>query len=54
MIVYDSNQIMQSDNEFLMSEMQENMGDTNFSSEIRRMEKYSDFEKLAHETQHDL
>ena len=38
---------MWSDNELLVSEMQ-NLGATDFVSEIKRVENYSDFEKFAH------
>ena len=38
--------LQQSDNELLLSEMQKKLGVTNFVSEIKRMENYSDFEKL--------
>lgn len=36
------------------SEMEEKMGVTNFVSEIKRIEKLPEFEKLAHETQASL
>ena len=45
---------LQSDNEFLVSEMQKKLGLTDFISEIKRVENYPDFEKLAHVIQHGL
>ena len=45
----------QSDNELLVSEMQKKkLGVTDFVSEMKRMENYPDFEKLAHVVQHGL
>ena len=44
---------MRSDNELLMSEMKKS-GVTFFVSEIKRVENYPDFEKLAHVIQHEL
>ena len=37
-----------------MSEMQNKLGVTDFVSEIKRVENYPDFEKLAHVIQHGL
>ena len=37
-----------------MSEMQNKIGVADFISEIKRLEKYPDFEKLAHTIQHGL
>ena len=37
-----------------MSEMQKKMGVTNFVSQIKRVEKYPDFEKLAHVIPHGV
>ena len=37
-----------------MSEMQKTLGLTVFASEIKRLEDYPDFEKLAHEIQYGL
>ena len=37
-----------------MPEMRTKMGVTNFVSEIKRVENYPDFEKLAHVIQHGL
>ena len=37
-----------------MSEMQTKLGVTDFVSEIKHVENYSDFEKLAHVLQHGL
>jgi len=45
---------MQSDDELLVSEMQKKLGVTDFVSEMLRVEKYPDFEKLAHVIQHGL
>ena len=45
---------LQSDNELLVSEMQKKLGVTCFVPEIKRVENYSDFEKLAHVIQHGL
>ena len=45
---------MQSDNELLVSEMQKTLGVTDFISEIKRVENYPDFEKLALVIQHGL
>jgi len=46
--------LRQSDNEFLVSKMQKKLGVTDFVSEIKRVENYPDFEKLAHVIQHGL
>ena len=43
---------MQSDNELLVSENATKLGVTDFVSEIKRVENYPDFEKLAHVIQH--
>ena len=45
---------LQSDNELLVSEMQKTLGVTDFISEIKRVENYPDFEKLALVIQHGL
>ena len=45
---------MQKNNEFLVSEMQKKLGVTDFVSEIKRVENYPDFERLAHVIQHGL
>ena len=48
---------MQSDNQLLESEKQKEkkkMSVTDFVSEIKRVENYPDFEKLAHVIQHGL
>jgi len=37
-----------------VSEMQKNFGFRDFVSEIKRVENYPDFEKLAHVIQHGL
>jgi len=37
-----------------VSEMQNKLGVTDFVSEIKRVENYPDFEKLAHVIQHGL
>ena len=37
-----------------MSEIQNKLGATSFVSEIKRVEHYPDFEKLAHVIQHGL
>jgi len=37
-----------------MPEMQKNRGDHRFVSDIKRVENYPDFDKLAHVIQHDL
>jgi len=37
-----------------MPEMQKKLGVTSFVSEIRRVENYPDFDKLAHVIQHGL
>ena len=39
--------LLPSDNELLVSEMGKKMGVTDFVSEIKRVETYPDFEKLA-------
>ena len=39
--------LLPSDNEFLVSEMGKKMGVNDFVSEIKRVETYPDFEKLA-------
>jgi len=44
----------QSDNQLLVSEMQRNLGVTDFVSEIKCVENYPYFEKLAHVIQHGL
>ena len=49
--------LLQSDNELLVSEMRKKkkkLGVTDFVSEIKRVESYPDFEKLAHVIQHGL
>ena len=46
--------LRQSDNEFLVSKMQKKLGVTDFVSEIKRVENYPDFEKLAYLIQHSL
>jgi len=46
--------LLQSDNELLVSEMQKNLGVTDFVSDIKRVENYPDFDKLAHVIQHGL
>ena len=38
----------------LLSEMQKKLGVTDFVSEIKRVENYTDFEKLTHATHHGL
>ena len=45
---------MQSDNQLLVSEMQKKLGVTSLVSEIKSVESYPDFEKLAHVIQHGL
>ena len=46
--------LLQSDNELLVTETPENMGVTNFVLEIKRVENYHDFQKLALVIQHGL
>ena len=47
---------MQADNELLVPEMQKKkkLGVTVFVSEIKRVENYTDFEKLSHIIEHCL
>ena len=46
--------LLQSDNDLLVSVMPKKMGVTDFVSEIKRVENYPDFEKLALVIQHGL
>jgi len=46
--------LLQSDNELVVSEMSKKIGVTNFVLEVKRVEKYPDFEKLAQVIQHAL
>ena len=46
--------LLQLDNELLVSEMSKKIEVTVFVSEIKHVENYSDFEKLAHIIQHGL
>ena len=43
---------MRTDNELLVSEIQKKVGVTDFVSEIKSVENYPDFEKLAHVISH--
>jgi len=46
--------LLQSDNELVVSEMSKKIGVTNFVLEVKRVENYPDFEKLAQVIQHAL
>ena len=45
---------MRTDNELLVSEIQKKVGVSDFVSEIKSVENYPDFEKLAHVTSHSF
>ena len=44
--------LLRTDNELLVSEIQKKVGVTDFVSEIKSVENYPDFEKLAHVISH--
>jgi len=48
------NFLLQSAYDLLVSQMQKKIGVTDFDSEIKRVENYSDFEKLAYVIPHGL